>query len=222
MPFRHFPNSAASSPASRNAWSEWRRSRGWQQNQPIARISFRWLFAMIFGLSAPMGIALVALNTVAVSSKNGLYKPREHHGAGTVLLRGFNVKEAALVRSRTERIQLTERELADYSVVNDDILVSRVQQSSTCRKICARRGPSRARRSRGDAHSRARKPRRASPRFLVWLINSPQFLHDLRSRAKHAIGQSSINQKDLLGSKLPLPPIGRQEDLIERIQISCR
>ena len=163
------------------------------------------------------GHALVALDTVAVSSKNGLYKPREHHGAGTVLLRGFNVKEAALARSRTERIQLTERELADYSVVNDDILVSRVNSRALVGKSALVED------LQEPAVHEAMLIRlrvdlgRASPRFLVWLINSPQFLHDLRSRAKHAIGQSSINQKDLLGSKLPLPPIERQEDLIERI-----
>ena len=51
---------------------------------------------------------------------------------------------------------------------------------------------------------------------LAWLMNSPQFLHDLRMRAKHAIGQSSINQKDLLGSCLPLPPPEEQRQLSEK------
>lgn len=54
---------------------------------------------------------------------------------------------------------------------------------------------------------------KAQPNFLAWLMNSPQFLHDLRSRAKHAIGQSSINQQDLVSSQLPMPPIAVQEDI---------
>jgi len=49
----------------------------------------------------------------------------------------------------------------------------------------------------------------------VWLMNSPQFLHNLRRRAKHAIGQSSINQDDLLSSELPLPSRSEQTALVK-------
>jgi type I restriction enzyme S subunit len=56
------------------------------------------------------------------------------------------------------------------------------------------------------------------PRLLVWLMNSPQFLQDIRRRAKHAIGQSSINQRDLLRSSFPLPPVARQRDIVAKAE----
>jgi type I restriction enzyme S subunit len=57
-------------------------------------------------------------------------------------------------------------------------------------------------------------PEKADSRFLSWLVNSPQFLHELRGRAKHAIGQSSINQTDLLSSMIPLPDLERQQEIV--------
>lgn len=163
------------------------------------------------------GNQLVTLDSVTLSAKNGLYKPREHHGSGTVLIRGFNVKPAAMVMSRIERIALTEKEMTDYSVVNGDILVSRVNSRELVGKsaLVADLRESAVHeamiiRLRVDAN-------KADPQFLIWLINSPQFLHDLRGRAKHAIGQSSINQQDLLSSPIPLPTISRQRELIDRM-----
>ncbi|MGP1609614.1 MAG: restriction endonuclease subunit S, partial [Burkholderiales bacterium] len=161
---------------------------------------------------------LVTLDSVTLSAKNGLYKSREHHGSGTILLRGFNVTPSAMAMSRIERIALTEKELKDYAVVNGDILVSRVNSRALVGKSALVNDLQESAvheamliRLRVDAS-------KADPQFLVWLINSPQFLHDLRGRAKHAIGQSSINQQDLLSSQFPLPAITRQRELIERMR----
>jgi hypothetical protein len=49
------------------------------------------------------------------------------------------------------------------------------------------------------------------------LMNAPEFLHQLRGRAKHAIGQSSINQDDLLDTRIPKAPPELQQRLAEEI-----
>lgn len=159
---------------------------------------------------------LVELRTLVTSAKNGLYKPREHHGSGSILLRMFNINGAQFDTTRLERLNVTEKEASDYAISNGDIIVSRVNSRELVGKSTVVEGLAEAAvfeamliRLRIDA-AKARQD------VLAWLMNAPQFLHDLRMRAKHAIGQSSINQQDLLGSCLPLPPLDEQWRLAEK------
>jgi type I restriction enzyme S subunit len=160
--------------------------------------------------------SLVELGTLVTSAKNGLYKPREHHGSGSILLRMFNINGADFDATRLDRLNVTEKEASDYSILNGDMIVSRVNSRELVGKSTVIAGLAEAAvfeamliRLRIDA-AKARQD------VLAWLMNAPQFLHDLRKRAKHAIGQSSINQQDLLGSRLPLPPLDDQRQLSER------
>lgn len=159
---------------------------------------------------------LVELRTLVTSAKNGLYKPREHHGSGSILLRMFNINGAHFDTARLERLNVTEKEASDYAISNGDIIVSRVNSRELVGKSTVVEGLAEAAvfeamliRLRVDV-AKARQD------VLAWLMNAPQFLHDLRMRAKHAIGQSSINQQDLLGSCLPLPPLDEQCQLAEK------
>jgi type I restriction enzyme S subunit len=159
---------------------------------------------------------MAELGTFVTSAKNGLYKPREHHGSGSILLRMFNINGAHFDTTRLERINVTEKEATDYSIGNGDIIVSRVNSRELVGKSTVVEGMDETAvfeamliRLRIDAAT-------ARQDVLAWLMNAPQFLHNLRMRAKHAIGQSSINQQDLLGSCLPLPPLDEQRQLSEK------
>lgn len=160
--------------------------------------------------------ALVELGTIATSTKNGLYKPREYHGSGAPLIRLFNINGADFDISRLERLSVTAEELEDYSILNGDIVISRVNSRDLVGKSTVVVGLSEPAvfeamliRLRVDA-SKVRTD------VLTWLMNAPQFLHALRMRAKHAIGQSSINQKDLHKSLVPIPSIAEQEEISQR------
>lgn len=159
---------------------------------------------------------LVDLGSLITSSKNGLYKPREHHGSGALLLRMFNINGAEFDTSRLERLSVTEKEASDYSIGNGDLIVSRVNSRELVGKSAVVVGlwepavfEAMLIRLRVDA-------KKARQDVLAWLMNAPPFLYDLRMRAKHAIGQSSINQQDLLSTRLPMPPLAEQENLAEK------
>jgi type I restriction enzyme S subunit len=159
---------------------------------------------------------MAEVRSLTRSSKNGLYKPREFHGSGVLLLRLFNINGADFDTSRVERVEVTDKEASDYSIANGDVIVSRVNSRELVGKSTVVSGlvepavfEAMLIRLRTDGA-------KVHPDVLAWLMNSPQFLHELRSRAKHAIGQSSINQQDLLGSRLPMPPIEKQRDLLAR------
>jgi len=158
---------------------------------------------------------MVELCSVTDSTKNGLYKPKKFHGQGVILLRMFNINGASLNLDRIARLEVSEKEALEYQVSNGDIIVSRVNSRELVGKSALVEG------LQEEAVHEAMIIRlrvcdaQVDKRFLLWLINSPQFLYDLRGRAKHAIGQSSINQKDLLSSTIPLPSIEEQRIKVE-------
>jgi type I restriction enzyme S subunit len=158
---------------------------------------------------------LVELGSVTDSTKNGLYKPKKFHGRGIILLRMFNINGASLILDRIERLEVSKKEAIDYQVSNGDIIVSRVNSRELVGKSTLVEGLQEAAVHEAMIIRLRVCDTKVDKRFLVWLMNSPQFLHDLRGRAKHAIGQSSINQTDLLSSKLPLPSVEEQQGKVK-------
>jgi type I restriction enzyme S subunit len=161
---------------------------------------------------------LVPLAQLAASTKNGLYKPRQYHGSGTLLIRMFNILDGTFDLSRRARLQTTRAELADYEVKNSDFLVSRVNSRELVGKSCLVDGLTEPAVYEAMLIRLRSKLALIDPRLLTWLMNSPQFLHELRGRGRHAIGQSSINQQDLLRSRIPLPSLRRQREIVEKME----
>lgn len=159
---------------------------------------------------------LIDLGSLTSSTKNGLYKPREHHGSGTLLLRMFNINGANFDTARLVRLNVTSKEATDYSITDGDIIVSRVNSRELVGKSAVVSGLSESAVFEAMLIRLRVDEQKVRKNFLTWLMNSPQFLHSLRTRAKHAIGQSSINQQDLLGSLLPLPPLEEQERIADK------
>jgi type I restriction enzyme S subunit len=159
---------------------------------------------------------LVELGSSVASSKNGLYKPREHHGSGSILLRMFNINGVHFDITRLERLSVTNKEASDYAIRDGDIIVSRVNSRELVGKSAVVTGLNETAVFEAMLIRLQVDAKKAQPAVLAWLMNAPQFLHGLRMRAKHAIGQSSINQQDLLSSCLPLPPLDIQLRLAEK------
>lgn len=157
----------------------------------------------------------VELGSIIKSAKNGLYKPRDFHGQGVILLRMFNINGALLNLDRIGRLEVSKKELSEYLVTNGDILISRVNSRELVGKSALVEGLEEAAVHEAMLIRLRVLDASVDKRFFVWFINAPQFLYELRGRAKHAIGQSSINQKDLLSSKIPLPPIEEQRTVVE-------
>ncbi|WP_291315668.1 restriction endonuclease subunit S [Desulfuromonas sp.] len=158
--------------------------------------------------------AMTPLGEAVRSAKNGLYKPKKFHGSGTLLLRMFNIRDGEMDISRSERLETTEKETSDFAVLNGDIIVSRVNSRELVGKSALVHDLTEPAVNEAMIIRLRIDSKKADGRFLSWLMNSPQFLHDLRGRAKHAIGQSSINQSDLLSTLLPLPCLEVQQEMI--------
>lgn len=154
------------------------------------------------------------LKEVAVSTKNGLYKPKRYHGEGVGLVRMYNIRDGRFLPEPMARLQVSADEASKYSLASGDVVVSRVNSAALVGKSALIASPSESLVFEAMIIRLRLNTDVVNPSFAVQMMNSPEFLHDLRSRAKHAIGQSSINQGDLLSSKIPVPPLPVQDALV--------
>jgi len=156
-----------------------------------------------------------SLAEIISSARNGIYKPAKFHGSGTILIRMFNLRDGLIDLSRLERVRTTNPERENFRVSNDDILVSRVNSKEHVGKSALVEGLQEPAVNEAMVIRLSLIPEVAHPRFVSWVMNSGPFLDELRKRAKHAIGQSSINQKDLLTMTIPLPSFKEQSEIVK-------
>ena len=172
------------------------------------------LFLEMFGDPAenPMRWTTERLGCLIESGpQNGLYKPKSAYGSGTPILRidGFydgNVSNPV----SWQRLRLDDSTLNKYKLMEDDIIINRVNsrpflgKSAIIPKI---QEPavfeSNMMRMQIDAD-------RLLPQFLISMLQLETIRSSLCSNAKDAINQSSINQTDVRGLLVIVPPLHLQ------------
>ena len=180
------------------------------------------LFLKMFSdpVENPMGWTTKHLGCLIESGpQNGLYKPRSAYGSGTPILRidGFhdgNVSEPA----SWQRLRLDDSTLSKYKLVEDDIVINRVNsrpflgKSAIIPKI---QEPavfeSNMMRMRFDTD-------RLLPRFLISMLQLETTRSILCSNAKDAINQASINQSDVRSLLVIVPPLHLQHRYAEIVE----
>ena len=155
---------------------------------------------------------------IAKGPQNGLYRPMTDYGSGAPIVRinDFD-NEGSIVRSVPNLVRLSEAEVNTYRLAPDDLLVNRVNSLSHLGKtglIGELAVPtvfeSNMMRFAVDANL-------ARPRYLFHLLNLPASRDVMRSHAKRAVAQSSINQEDVKSLPLSLPPLAEQDEIVRVI-----
>jgi type I restriction enzyme S subunit len=59
---------------------------------------------------------------------------------------------------------------------------------------------------------------RLFPEFAVRFLSSLEGLEELRKNAKHAVNQSSINQRDVMDVSVPVPHLPEQHEIVRRVE----
>lgn len=156
---------------------------------------------------------LVPFGSIVQSFKNGLYKPAKFYGHGNLFVRMFNINDGSFVSSRFERVEVDADEQEKYAIAPGDLLISRVNSRELVGKSAI--APELPEPAVFEAMLiRVRvDEKKALPDFVVEMLNSPECLANLRAKAKHAIGQSSLNQQDISSTGVPLPDLQIQKQL---------
>lgn len=171
------------------------------------------LFYRLFGDLAdnPKGWPLVPLRTIITAMTGGIARPSDSTERGTQILKMFNILDGGLDLSRVHRVEVGPAELADYRLVEGDLLINRMNISlervGKCAVIPAGLGDvvfdNKIARLRLDTT-------RAISTYVAQALNTP-FAHAILCKGIRRGGaMAMISTTDIQNCSIPLPPLQYQ------------
>ena len=153
---------------------------------------------------------------VAGTPQNGLYKHADLYGEGTPIIRitDFN-NDGLFVARDLNRVRLTAAEVENYRVASGDILINRVNSLSHLGKCCLVPEFPESTVFESNMMRFRLNVARLMPEFLQRFLLTEHCRRVIRGKAKLAVAQASINQSDVQGLQIPIPPLDEQRDIAD-------
>lgn len=151
--------------------------------------------------------------------QNGLYKPKNAYGDGTLIVRIDSFYSGEIKEWETlKRLHLEGNELNLYGLDNDDVIINRVNSIEYLGKSALVRNLVEPAVFESNV-MRLKLNDKIIPEFLILYLNSFKGLEELRKNAKHAVNQASINQQDVKNVSVPLPIKEEQIEIIRMLNL---
>jgi type I restriction enzyme, S subunit len=155
--------------------------------------------------------------------QNGLYKPAQDYGAGTLILRIDSFYDGYLVSEKPlKRLRIDEKTVTKYRLVNGDVVINRVNSREYLGKSALIEGleedtvfESNMMRFRAD-------DAKVNSRFLVDQLQTQYIRRQILRASKDAVNQSSINQTDVNNFDIRVPPLKLQQLYADAVAIKKR
>lgn len=156
------------------------------------------------------------LGRVVQSSTNGLYKPTDAYGGGVPIIRidSFDGIRSGLSRE-LKRLEVTADELERFGVRPGDILINRVNALSHLGKSTIVIDVEEPTVFESNIMRITVSESDIQPQFLAAWLMTADARKQLRRRAKKAINQASINQRDVASLSVPSLAIDKQREIVE-------
>ena len=150
-------------------------------------------------------------DVIAEGPTNGIYKPDSEYGSGVYLIRiddfGFGQFENF---GDFKRIQATEEEIRRYEIKEGDIVINRVNSLSHIGKSVLI--PEFDEPTLFESNMmKIRLNEHIYPRYAAMILLSENTRQYFKARAKKAVQQASINQKDVIQLPFSLPTLAEQK-----------
>lgn len=158
------------------------------------------------------------LGEVALSVQNGIYKSAENYGHGHAFLRMYNVQNDSwhLSFKTLAQVELEGGEKETFGLKLGDLLISRVNSFELVGK-CAWVGPEAEGYVFENMLIRVRLGESVDSLFVAQQMRIRAVREQIEKIAKRAIGQASINSKDLRDIQIALPSLSIQQRIAARI-----
>ena len=171
-------------------------------------------------LSSPKNWRSVTLgDLIEDGPKNGLYKPSSAYGAGVRILRIDSFYDGKVSDWASLRLlSIDSSELKQFGLMNGDLVINRVNSIEYLGKCALVEGLQGECVFESNMMRFRLSPRLANPRFIRTWLCSEAARTQIVAKAKHAVNQASINQSDVCGLKLQLPPLSEQTEIVRRVE----
>ena len=173
------------------------------------------IFVEMFGdpLTNPKGWPRLNLgDLIASGPQNGLYKPASDYGFGTPILRIDAFYDGVVTGLSTlKRLRVDARELVLYGLHENEIVVNRVNSPEYLGKSALIPALPEPVVFESNMMRFAVKTELTTPHYLIAFLQTDFIKAQIRTAAKDAVNQSSINQQDVKGFLINLPPLSLQK-----------
>jgi type I restriction enzyme, S subunit len=165
------------------------------------------------------GCPPVPMVEIIADTRNGLYKPDGFYGAGTPILKMFNIDRFAnrITTERLDRLEATEQERKKGELRSGDILVNRVNSRELvgkCACICPEHEGFLFESKNLRLSVRSDK---ADPMYVALWLNSADARHQITDRLKQIAGMATISRPDLDALQIPLPSLAEQQRAVKEM-----
>lgn len=168
-------------------------------------------------LDAPKSIDLGEI--IVEGPTNGLYKPSKDYGEGVPILRINSFYDGKIVDLLSlRRLSVTDSELSRFKLTNDDIVINRVNSLEYLGKSAIVRGLMEPTVYESNMMRFSVKKSIMLPEVCIALLQTPDTKRQILAKAKNAVNQSSINQRDVCSLHLALPAMEIQRKFVARTQ----
>jgi len=157
-------------------------------------------------------------NVLAKNPQNGVYLPQSHYGEGIPIIRIDDFHQGVLKSWHSlKRVNSPSSNLDRYVLKENDILINRVNSMKHLGKSVLIENIPEPTIFESNMMRVSLNKNFIYPHFAILYLQSSIGIEELRKNAKHAVNQSSINQKDICTTSIPIPPLNEQQEILHRV-----
>lgn len=164
-------------------------------------------------------LEVIKLESLILKSGNGISKRQGEDGKDVTVLRLADFKDAQRVYGNERQIALTEKEIMQYKLNQDDILVIRVNGSVDLAGKFILYSNNKSDEAYCDHFIRLKLDTdKILPKYMLYLANFGNGREYLKNSLSTSAGQNTINQTSIKNMSLKLPPLPEQLQIVTEVE----
>jgi type I restriction enzyme S subunit len=151
--------------------------------------------------------------------QNGLYCPASDYGAGTPIVRidSFYAGEITALE-KLKRVSIKQQTLDKYCIREGDVLINRVNSRKFLGKCAVVPTLKESTVFESNMMRMTIDDTQLLTTYLIALMQHDYIRNQILTKAKDAVNQSSINQRDVRSLQICLPPLPLQQEYATAVQ----
>lgn len=155
---------------------------------------------------------------IATGPQNGLYKPASDYGSGVPILRIDAFYDGVVTKvANLKRVRISKEELSLYELRDGEIIVNRVNSLEYLGKSAIIPYLDEPTVFESNMMRFGVSPDSVETRYVIQFLQTAHVKSQILTAAKNAVNQSSINQEDVKGFWVNVPPLPLQQDFARRV-----